>query len=76
MMLYGNSVSYWLMVRLAVASQAHIEEGSTDRFYGQKIATTEFFAAQILPRNAGFLGAIKADSQSINDFEVEDFYRQ
>ncbi|MDG1475212.1 MAG: acyl-CoA dehydrogenase [Porticoccaceae bacterium] len=76
MMLYGNSVSYWLMVRLAVASHAHIAEGSTDRFYGQKIATTEFFAAQILPRNAGFLGAIKSDLQSIDDFEVEDFYRQ
>ena len=44
LMLFGNSVSYWLMVKLAVAAQGRLEAGSYDRYYTQKIATTGFFA--------------------------------
>ena len=75
MMLFGNSVGYWLLVRLSIAAKSHIEKGSEDRFYRQKIATTEFFASQLLPRNAGYLGAITGDTQSYDEFMVEDFYR-
>ena len=42
MMLFGNSVAYWLMVKLAMAAQREIDGGSTDRFYHQKIATSQF----------------------------------
>ena len=75
MMLFGNSVGYWLLVRLAIAAKSRIEQGSKDRFYQQKIATAEFFASQLLTRNAGYLGAIIADTGSYDDFVVEDFYR-
>jgi alkylation response protein AidB-like acyl-CoA dehydrogenase len=75
MMLFGNSVGYWLLVRLAIAAKSRIEQGSKDRFYQQKIATAEFFASQLLTRNAGYLGAIIADTGSYDDFGVEDFYR-
>ena len=75
MMLFGNSVGYWLLVKLSIAAKSHIEKGSEDRFYGQKIATAEFFASQLLTRNAGYLGAITADTQSYEEFVVEDFYR-
>ena len=75
MMLFGNSVGYWLLVRLSIAAKSHIEKGSEDRFYRQKIATTEFFASQLLTRNAGYLGAIIGDTQSYDEFMVEDFYR-
>ena len=75
MMLFGNSVGYWLLVKLSIAAKSYIDKGSEDRFYGQKIATAEFFASQLLTRNAGFLGAITADTQSYEEFVVEDFYR-
>jgi len=75
MMLFGNSVGYWLLVRLSIAAKSHIEKGSEDRFYRQKIATTEFFASQLLTRNAGYLGAITGDTQSYDEIMVEDFYR-
>ena len=75
MMLFGNSVCYWLLVRLSLAAQAHIAGGSDDRFYEQKIATTEFFAAQILPRNAAHLGALNSSADGMNAFAADDFYR-
>jgi hypothetical protein len=75
MMLFGNSVCYWLMVRLSQAAQAHIADGSDDRFYEQKIATTEFFAAQVLPRNAAHLGALNSSADGMNAFAADDFYR-
>ena len=43
MMMYGNTVSYWLLVKLAAAAQDRLAAGETDRFYNQKIATAEFF---------------------------------
>ena len=75
MMLFGNSISYWLLVKLALAAQAHVSAGSDDRFYKQKIATTHFFASQVLTRNAGYLGAITGSIASYEEFDVEDFYR-
>ena len=75
MMLFGNSISYWLLVKLALAAQAHVSAGSDDRFYKQKIATTHFFASQVLTRNAGYLGAITGSIASYEEFGVEDFYR-
>jgi hypothetical protein len=75
MMLFGNAVSYWLLVKLAIAAQARIDEGDDDKFFHQKIATAEFFASQLLTRNAGFLGAIVGDVDNFDAFSVEDFYR-
>jgi hypothetical protein len=73
MMLFGNSVSYWCMVRLAMAAQQRLDNGSDNRFYNQKLATTAFFATQILPRNGAYLTALQAGSRSIVELGIEDF---
>ena len=75
MMLFGNSISYWLMVKLAIAAQSYIDAGDVNRFYIQKIATTEFFAMQVLNRNAAYLGGVLGGVESFDVFSVEDFYR-
>ena len=75
MMLFGNAVSYWLLVKLAMAAQAKIDEGYGDRFFHQKIATAEFFASQLLTRNAGYLGSVVGSVDNFDAFSVEDFYR-
>lgn len=76
MMLFGNSVSYWCMVQLAAAAQQQLDKGSDDRFYTQKLATTGFFASQILPRNAAYLTSVQAGSESIVELGLEDFVTQ
>ena len=73
MMLFGNSVAYWLMVKLAIAAQREIDQGSTDRFYHQKIATCHFFAAQILPRNYAYLAATVNSTKYMDDLNDGDF---
>ena len=73
MMLFGNSVSYWLMVKLAMAAQQSIDQGSDDRFYTQKIATTEFFAHQLLTRNYAYLSSITGGSGYLDNLDDKDF---
>ena len=73
LMLFGNSVSYWLMVKLAVAAQGRLEAGSDDRYYSQKIATTGFFASQILTRNSGYLSAVTSGLDSLDQLDSADF---
>lgn len=73
MMMYGNTVSYWLLVKLAAAAQDRLAAGETDRFYNQKIATAEFFSTQILPRNSGFLATLILGADSFDALEPADF---
>ena len=73
LMLYGNSVSYWLMVKLAIAAQARLEAGADHRYYAQKIATTGFFASQILTRNSGYLSAVTSGLDSLDQLDSADF---
>lgn len=62
MMLFGNSLSYWLLVRLAAAAQEEINKGTDDNFYWCKISSAKFFASQILVRNSAYLAAISSAS--------------
>jgi hypothetical protein len=73
MMMYGNTVSYWLLVKLAAAAQDRLAAGETDRFYNQKIATAEFFSTQILPRNSGYLATLILGADSFAALEPADF---
>ena len=73
MMMYGNTVAYWLLVKLAVAAQDRLAAGETDRFYNQKIATAEFFSTQILPRNSGYLATLILGADSFDTLEPADF---
>ena len=73
MMLLGNSLSYWLLVRQALAAQRHLQAGSTEGFYRQKIATAQFFASQLLPRNYAYLSAVNADIDPLQSLAESDF---
>jgi len=73
MMMYGNTVAYWLLVKLAAAAQNRLAAGETDRFYNQKIATAEFFSTQILPRNSGYLATLILGAGSFDALEPADF---
>ena len=73
MMMYGNTVAYWLLVKLAAAAQDRLAEGETDRFYNQKIATAEFFSTQILPRNSGYLATLILGAESFDALQPADF---
>ena len=73
MMLFGNSVSFWLMVKLAVAAQKQLDQGSEERFYPQKISTAQFFASQLLTRNHAYLAAVTDCADYLNSFEDKDF---
>jgi alkylation response protein AidB-like acyl-CoA dehydrogenase len=71
MMLFGNSIAYWQLLILACAAHSKIDEGDTDKFLSQKIATVQFFNSQILPRNQAYLEAITADSEFIGDLSFD-----
>lgn len=72
LMLFGNALCFWLLVVLAAAAQRRIDEGATDRFYSQKIATASFFGSQILSRNQGLLQAIYDGSASLDLIDAGD----
>ena len=71
MMLFGNSIAYWQLVILACAAQRKIQAGDTNQFLRQKIATTQFYSAQILPRNHAHLEAIILDAKFVDDLSFE-----
>ena len=71
MMLFGNSIAYWQLVILACAAQRKLQAGDTDQFLRQKIATTQFYSAQILPRNHMHLEAIISDVKFVDDLNFE-----
>ena len=75
MMLFGNSVAYWLLTKLAFCALTQINNGSSERYLFQKISTAKFFASQILTRNASYLEGILNEVESFDEFSVEDFAR-
>ena len=75
MMLFGNSVAYWLLTKLAFCALTQINNGSSERYLFQKISTAKFFASQILTRNASYLDGILNEVESFDEFSVEDFAR-
>ena len=73
MMLFCNSVSFWLLTKLAVAAQAELDAGAEDRYYNQKLATARFFASQILTRNNAYLASLQQGAETIVELGAEDF---
>ena len=70
MMLFGNSIAYWTLARLAIAADDCIEQGSDDQFYHQKLATAGFFAHHLLARNQAYLQAVKSGSAYVEAFKA------
>jgi acyl-CoA dehydrogenase len=73
MMLAGNVICAWLMVKASLAAQRHIDAGSSDLFYAHKIKTAVFFCQRILPRSAGQLQMVRAGSASVMAIDANDF---
>ena len=73
MMLFGNSVSFWLLVKLAAAAQRHIDQGSDNPYYGQKIKTATFFSSQILTRNLAYVASVVTESNYAEEILAADF---
>ena len=57
--------------RSALLALSRIEGGSDNPFGEQKIATTQFYAEQILPRAAGHAGAVATASGSLQSFPLD-----
>ena len=72
-MMYGNTVSYWLLVKLAAAAQQRIDAGENDRFFEQKIVTANFFSTQILPRNKACLESVVSGAENFVTMRPADF---
>ena len=70
MMLFGNSIAYWQLMKLACAAQKELQAGDQDEFLKQKLATAQFYKTQILSRNYAHLEAILADADFINNLSV------
>ena len=70
MMLFGNSVAYWQLMKLACAAQRELQAGDQDEFLQQKLATAQFYKTQILPRNQAYLEAILAESEFMDGLSL------
>ena len=74
MMLLGGTVAGVMLVKSAVAADAIIKQNpDASVFYKNKVSTAIFFAEHILPRNIGYLSAIKYGSKSIMGINAKDF---
>jgi alkylation response protein AidB-like acyl-CoA dehydrogenase len=74
MMLLGGTVAGTMLVKSAVAADAIMKQNpNVSVFYKNKISTAIFFAEHILPRNIGYLRAIKYGSKSIMAINAKDF---
>ncbi|MAH72626.1 MAG: acyl-CoA dehydrogenase [Cellvibrionales bacterium TMED49] len=75
LMVFGNSISFWLLVRLAISAQRNIDQGFQDPLYEQKIVTAQFFAEHILSRNGGFLKSILTEDSVLSEMGSDHFIR-
>jgi acyl-CoA dehydrogenase len=73
LMLLGNVVCGWLMAKSAIAAKQHIDAGSDDEYYRNKIKTATFFAEHILPRVEGLKYSVRAGSGSVMSISVDNF---
>ncbi len=60
LMLTGTVVGGWQMARAALACLRHIDAGSDDPFYADKLATAVFHAGHLLPRALALSAAVQA----------------
>ena len=64
--LFGTTAGAWALVKSSLAAQAKLAKGEGDAgFYKQKIATTTFYADQILPQTSSFLRIMKSGASAL-----------
>ncbi len=74
LMLIGTTVAGGLLVKSAVAATNlnTAGEGNTS-FNNNKVITAKFFSQHVMPRNTGYLEAIKAGPEAVMALDVESF---
>tara|TARA_R110000822_G_scaffold159476_19_gene299380 strand:- start:14362 stop:16131 length:1770 start_codon:yes stop_codon:yes gene_type:complete len=74
LMLMGTTVAGAMLSKSAVAATNlnAAGEGNTS-FNNNKIITAKFFSQHVMPRNSGYLEAVKAGSESVMALDVEGF---
>jgi 3-(methylthio)propanoyl-CoA dehydrogenase len=73
MMLTGYVCGGWQMSRAALTARARLEAGTDDDFYRAKIATTRFYAEQILPKATALAAAVRSGASTTFALAEEQF---
>ena len=73
LMMMGTTLGGWMLARSAVVSQKHIDNGSSDEFYSNKIATAQFYAEQILPRSLAYSTSVTAGHEAMMAISSDAF---
>ena len=60
LMLSGYVCGGWQMARAALVAKTKIDEGTDLGFHGTKLATTRFYADQVLPKASALLKAVQS----------------
>ncbi|MEZ5555859.1 acyl-CoA dehydrogenase family protein [Haliea sp.] len=71
MMQCGYLFGGWHLARSALIAQERLDGGAENPFYERKIATTRFYAEQVLPRCRAHAGAIMAGPEALADYPVD-----
>jgi alkylation response protein AidB-like acyl-CoA dehydrogenase len=67
MMQTGYVMGAWHLLRSALVARRRLDEGSDNPFYQRKLVTARFYCESVLPRAAGFAGAI-ASGDALLDY--------
>ena len=73
LMLMGYVVGAWYLASSAQKAADKIESGSDDKFYCGKLASAEFYFAQLLPRHLGYMNAVIHGAASGLSLSEESF---
>ena len=69
--LWGVVIGGWLMARSALAANAKLASGDSDKdFYNAKISTAHFYAVQIMPQAQASADALMNGSEAVLDLAV------
>jgi alkylation response protein AidB-like acyl-CoA dehydrogenase len=63
----------YMWARMADVAQAKIDEGETDPYYANKLATGRYFIERILPEGAAHLAKLKSGAAPLMALEAEAF---
>jgi 3-(methylthio)propanoyl-CoA dehydrogenase len=63
--MFGLVVGGWLMARSALAAKQLLDDGSSDQWLIEKVATARFYAEQLLPQACGLLPAATAGASGL-----------
>ncbi|MBV8507955.1 MAG: acyl-CoA dehydrogenase C-terminal domain-containing protein [Alphaproteobacteria bacterium] len=73
MMLTGYVCGGWQMARAALAARNRLLGGADEDFYQTKIATSRFYAEQILPKATALLAAVRSGASTALALPAEQF---